>query len=164
MLIGGLFNAGKTRLLTKFAESVRNRAFVCANFFYGHNFCPWSSKADLSRLLDDLLFLGEMQNFSKDERKAIRSQFPNFPTEKAISEFKKKYKHIDVDTGYHYDFFVPGDEFHQYFINRDAMQNFTGEMGKRFNQTLHQVRHFNVLCALATQEIENLDLKFRQLA
>lgn len=164
VLIGGMFNSGKTRLLTKFAESVKDRAFVCANYYYGRNFCAWSSKADLSRLMDDLLKLGEMQNFSKDERREIRKQFPMFPNEKEITAFKKKYRHINIDDGYHYDFFLPADEFHQYFINRDAMMNFTGEMGKRFNQTLHQVRHFNVLCALATQEIDILDLKFRQLA
>ena len=44
------------------------------------------------------------------------------------------------------------------------MSNFSGERGDRLLQTMHQVRHYNTLCVLATQDLDDLDVKLRKLA
>lgn len=57
-----------------------------------------------------------------------------------------------------------GDEFHQYLYARNSISNFAGETGEHLLQTMHQVRHYNTLCALATQDLDDLDNKLRRLA
>ena len=76
----------------------------------------------------------------------------------------KKYKYIPTNTGRHANFLLQGDEFHQYLYSRNSISNFAGEVGEKLLQTMHQVRHYNTLCTLATQDIDDLDLKLRRLA
>jgi len=75
----------------------------------------------------------------------------------------KKFKHIPYG-GIHCNFILQGDEFHQYLYSRNSISNFSGEKGDRLLQTMHQVRHYNTLCMLATQDLDDLDLKLRRLA
>ncbi len=82
----------------------------------------------------------------KKERDMIRRKYPYIPFNWRITEF-----------------FLAGDEWHAYFFARAAMSNFSGD-AKGFNTSLHQVRHFNVRGIFATQEIDDLDKKFRTLA
>lgn len=166
ILIWWKFNNWKTRLLAQIWETaIKFNKFVISNFYYWKAFLNFSSKKDFLLLVSDLLFLWELQNYNDEE---FNLYYKNYPEEwrKAMlnkrKEFRKKFKYIPFNW-YVCNFILLGDEFHQYFTNREAMSNFTGE-NKRFLTSLHQVRHFNTLMALATQDIEDLDLKFRKLA
>jgi len=83
VLIGGKFENGKTRLLAQFASDLYEKAntFVLANYQNAYSFLSWSSFNDFCNLLDDLLLLGEYQNFSDTEAKKIEQNFPNYFSE-----------------------------------------------------------------------------------
>jgi len=164
ILIGGKFENGKTRLLAQFAQDVyqKDDTFVIANYSTKYAFLKFSSFDDFANILDDLLLLGEYQNFTDKEAEEIQKDFPAyFSTDDR--EMLKKYVHIPAN-GNNCNFLLEGDEFHQYLYSRNSMSNFSGERGERLLQTMHQVRHYNTLCALATQDLDDLDLKLRRLA
>jgi len=75
---------------------------------------------------------------------------------------RKTYKNIPYNW-FHNEFLVLGDEFQNYMFNRGAMSNFAGD-NKNLLKLFHQVRHFNSLCVLGTQESDELDVKFRRLS
>lgn len=165
ILIGGKFNSGKTRLLAQFASDTytKKNTFVISNFYNAYSFCQFSSFKDFCNILDDLLLLGEYQNFTTEEGKKIMEKFPGYFNNEEFKIFKK-YRFIPSAGTDICNFVVEGDEFHQYLYNRSAMSNFSTEEGKKLLQTLHQVRHYNTLCVFSTQEIDELDLKLRHLA
>lgn len=164
ILIGGKFENGKTRLLAQFASELYEKpdTFVLSNYYNGYSFISWSSFADFVNILDDLLLLGEYQNFNNTEAKEIQEKFPNYFSEDERNSMKK-YKYIP-SSGKHCDFIMEGDEFHQYLYSRNSMSNFGGDDGEKLLQTMHQVRHYNLLCILATQDLDDLDNKLRKLA
>lgn len=166
-LIGWAFNDWKTRLLSQIWDTAyENKKFILSNFYYWKSFLNFSSVNDLRLLINDLLFLWEYQNHSDSEIIEIyKNYWKDFLKEeqKKRKEFRKKYKYIPYNNKYVCNFVMLWDEFHQYFYSRDALINFKWE-NKDFLTTLHQVRHYNVFCALATQDLEDLDLKFRKLA
>lgn len=165
ILIWGKFNAWKTRLLTQMASEVYEieDTFVISNFFNWYSFLQYSSFDDFIRLLDDLLLLWEYQNFTEQERNKIKNKFWKYFNQKIIDLIATKYPRIPKNW-YNSRFILQWDEFHQYLYNRNSMGNFSGENWKKLLQTLHQVRHYNTLLILATQDIEELDLKLRKLA
>jgi len=122
----------------------------------------FSSFDDFANVLDDLLLLGEYQNFTDKEAEEIEKDFPSYFSGEDRKIFEK-YPHIPGQ-GKNCNFLLEGDEFHQYLYSRNSMSNFSGERGERLLQTMHQVRHYNTLCALATQDLDDLDLKLRRLA
>ena len=69
ILIGGKFDNGKTRLLAQFASDVHEKlhTFVISNYYNGYSFLQFSSFDDFCNILDDLLLLGEYQNFTTQE-------------------------------------------------------------------------------------------------
>jgi hypothetical protein len=166
VLIWWKFASWKTRLLSQIWKTAfENKKFVISNFYLGYSFLNFSSKKDFLFLVNDLLFLGEIQNYSdEDFLLYYKNYWKDFINEwlKRRKEFRKKYKYIPCNW-YVCNFVVLCDEFHQYFSNREHMVNFSWE-NKEFLTSLHQVRHFNTLMVLATQDIEDLDLKFRKLA
>lgn len=166
-LIGWEFNNWKTRLLTQIGDTaIEKNKFVISNYYYWKAFLNFSSVNDLRLLINDLLYLWEYQNHTDNEIKEIYKNYGNWflkEIEKKRKEFRKKYKYIPYNNKYVCNFVLLWDEFHQYFYSRDALVNFKWD-NKDFLTTLHQVRHYNVFCALATQDLEDLDLKFRKLA
>lgn len=110
-----------------------------------------------------MLLLGEYQNFTSEEAKRIEEKFPDYFSEDERNALKK-YKWIPSGGKNHCDFILEGDEFHQYLYSRNSMSNFSGERGDKLLQTMHQVRHYNLLCILATQDLDDLDNKLRKLA
>ena len=114
-------------------------------------------------ILEDLATLGEVQNFDEEKIKTMYAKRKGMDYRIArIAAFRKAYPNIPVGTGYHSRFVLVGDEFAQYFPNRNAMSNFSGPK-KKYNTWLHQVRHFNTLMLLATQNVDHIDLRFREL-
>jgi len=164
ILIGWKFDNGKTRLLAQFAQDTHlvPHTFIISNFFNAYSFLSWSSFDDFCNILDDLLLLWEYQNFNMQEAEKIEQKFPNYFSE-GERKMLKKFKHIPYG-GIHCNFILQGDEFHQYLYSRNSISNFSGEKGDRLLQTMHQVRHYNTLCMLATQDLDDLDLKLRRLA
>lgn len=165
ILIGGKFNNGKTRLLAQFASDVYEKAntFVISNYYNAYSFISFSSFVDFVNILDDLLLLGEYQNFTGAESKKIEEKFPDYFSNEDRKIFEK-YKYIPTGGKEHCDFLLEGDEFHQYLYARNSISNFSGEIGEHLLQTMHQVRHYNTLCVLATQDLDDLDNKLRRLA
>jgi len=115
ILIGGKFNSGKTRLLSQFASdvSVRKNTFVISNFYNAYSFCSFSSFSDFVLILDDLLLLGEYQNFSGEDLKNIKNKFGDYFTAEDRKEVSK-YKYIPKEGKDVCNFVIMGDEFHQY--------------------------------------------------
>lgn len=139
--------------------------FIISNYYFWKSFLNFSSKKDFALLVNDLLFLWEVQNFSDDDFLKYYENYPKEFIKKELQkrkDFKKKYKYIPTNW-FVCNFMVLCDEFHQYFHNREHMSNFSWE-NKDFLTTLHQVRHYNTLMVLSTQDIGDLDLKFRKLA
>lgn len=160
------FEAWKTRFMTAMAEeSQKSGRFVLSNFYNWYSFLKWNSLEDLRKLLYDVWLLWEYQNFTDEEFEKIYKQdwTENLKTKlKERKEIRKKYKYIPKD-GYHNNFLIEGDEFQNYMFNRWAMTNFSGE-NKNLLKLFHQVRHFNSLIILWTQNSDELDVKFRRLS
>lgn len=175
VLIWGLFAKGKTRMLSMIAllwKKLKQEVFIISNFDNWYSDIFYSSLDDFINILDDLIFLWDYQNFSHYDRNEILKKFPSYfgKIEKdengkiinPFEEFKKKYKFIPTNW-YHNNFLLLWDEFHQYFYNTDSAF-FATEKGRKLLQTLHQIRHYNTFAVLATQELDELALKFRKLA
>ncbi len=128
ILIGGKFNEGKTRLLAQFAHDVHQvpDTFVISNYYNGYSFINFSSFNDFCTILDDLLLLGEYQNFTGEESKKIEERFPAYFSKEELKEVRK-FKWIPCDGKRHANFLLEGDEFHQYLYSRNSMSNFSGE-------------------------------------
>lgn len=166
ILIWWAFNNWKTRLLTLLAkEASKVWKFIITNFSNWYNNLRFSSKNDFWRLVNDIMIISEYQNYNDDEILEVYEGMWKEFIMKKIKErefIRRKYPFIPYNT-YPTEFFIWGDEWHAYFFSREAMSNFTGE-SKDWNITLHQIRHFNAQWVFATQEIEDLDKKFRTLA
>lgn len=165
VLIWWLFAKGKTRMLSMIAylwKTFKKETFIISNYDNGYSDLFYSSLEDFINILNDLIYLWDYQNFSNSERKEILNKFPDYFGQNDYESFKKKYKYIPTN-GYHNNFLLLGDEFHQYFYNTDSAFFWT-EKWKILLQTLHQIRHYNTFCVLATQELDELALKFRKLA
>lgn len=166
IILDGLFNAWKTRLMTTLAKERKARqTFVLSNFWNWYTNIFWSSLLDLQNLLEDLLLLWEFQNFTDEDIKRMYMPMKNNIYKEKMEirkNIKKQYKNIPFDW-YFCNFLILWDEFQNYFYNREAMRNFTGDK-KRFLTLLHQVRHFNSLLIFWTQNASELDVKFRKLS
>lgn len=166
ILIGGAFKKWKTRFLALLCkEAQKIDKFVISNFANWYNQLRFSSLQDFQNILNDIMIISEYQNFDDQQIIEIYGDFWKEKLKEKIQERKnirKKYWYIPYNWRFT-EFFIAGDEFHAYFYSRDAMSNFSGKK-KQLNITLHQVRHFNVQGAFATQEIDELDKKFRNLA
>lgn len=166
ILIGGAFNKGKTRLLSLLAREARHIGkFIITNFSNGYNHLRFSSLKDFQLLLNDIMVISEYQNYGDDEIDEVyagmgKKYMTKKRRERAI--LRVKYPYIPFN-GEITEFFLGGDEWHAYFYSRNAMSNFAGE-NRDFNITLHQARHFNLQGVFATQELDDLDKKFRTLA
>ena len=160
------FETWKTRFMTQIAkDSQESGRFVLWNFYNWYNFIKWNSLEDLRLLLYDVWLLGEYQNFSDEELKKLYIQDWNetYKEKKKQRQYlRKKYKYIPYN-GYHNNFLILGDEFQNYMFNRGAMSNFSWD-NKNLLKLFHQVRHFNSLLILWTQESDELDVKFRRLS
>lgn len=166
IVIDWKFETGKTRFLAQLAQDSKEKGiFVLSNFYNWYNFIKWNSLEDLKNLLYDVWLLGEYQNFTDQDLKNIYYQDSKETYKQKLIERKnirKKYKNIPYNW-YHNRFAILWDEFQNYFFNRWAMWNFSWE-NKNLLKLFHQVRHFNSLCVLATQESDELDVKFRRLS
>jgi hypothetical protein len=162
IFIWGMFGQGKTWLLAHIWSLIYNQknTFFIANFKNSYSFINYSSFEDFCNILDDLLILGDYQNFNFSEKEEIKKEFPWY-FEISFTEFEKKYKYIPKNLPCR--FVVAGDEFHQYLYNRFAMVNFSWEHWKKLLSTLHQVRHYNTLLILSTQNVFKIDEALRVL-
>ena len=164
LVLDWLFRAGKTRFMTQLAkDSEKHKLFALSNFRNGYNFLQWGSLEDFLELLKDLLVLGEYQNFTVEDLKLFYWTQPEVLKEKMAirKHIEKTYKYIPKDK--HCKFLILCDEWQNYFYNRGAMSNFTGDRSD-FLTLLHQVRHFNSLLVFGTQNASELDVKFRKLS
>lgn len=152
--------------MSLFAKEARARGkFVITNFANGYKHLRFMSVRDLYLLLVDIMVVSEYQNHSDEEIKKVYDGMGEEYMKKKLKEramLRKKYPYIP-NNGRATEFWLGGDEFHAYFYSRLAMSNFSGEF-KDFNVLLHQVRHFNLQGVFATQELDDLDKKFRTLA
>lgn len=166
IVIDGKFETWKTRFMSQLAKDSQSIwRFVLSNFYNWYSFIKWNSLEDLKNLLYDVWLLWEYQNFTDEELKRIYQQDGKDNLKEKIKqrkEIKKKYKNIPCNWFYN-SFLILWDEFQNYMFNRGAMSNFSWE-NKNLLKLFHQVRHFNSLCVLWTQESDELDVKFRRLS
>lgn len=166
IVLDGKFWTWKTRFMAQLAkESLPKWIFVLSNFYNWYNFIKWNSLEDLKNILYDVWLLGEYQNYTDAELKAIYCEDWKAVEKEKFKirrELKKKYKYIPSNW-FSNRFMVLGDEFQNYFFNRGAMSNFSGD-NKNLLKLFHQVRHFNTMLILGTQNSDELDVKFRRLS
>ena len=166
IVIDWKFETWKTRFMTALAkESQKAWRFVISNFYSGYNFIKRNSLEDLRNLLYDVWLLWEYQNFTDEELKEIYKEDGKKELKEKLRirrELKRKYKNIPYNW-FNNSFLFLWDEFQNYFFNRGAMANFSGG-NKELLKLFHQVRHFNSLVVIWTQESDELDVKFRRLS
>ena len=73
---------------------------MISNYYNGYSFLSWSSFNDFVSILDDLLLLGEYQNFDREDRERIGAKFELYFKD---SDLGKKYPYIPTD-GRHCNF------------------------------------------------------------
>lgn len=153
----------KTRLLTQIARDVKDKhteTIIISNFFCEYIDLYFSSIQDFKLLQIDIARLWEYLNFDDKEKKEIEKYFPWY-FRIVDDELNKKVKKIK----WKYDILTLWDEFYAYFHNRNFMSNFsTKNWWDELLLNLHQTRHSNQTIILASQDDDNIDLDFRQIA
>lgn len=157
------FKAGKTRFMTNLQKDATEYINI-GNFWTWYTHIRFNSMNDLINLLLDIQELSEYQNYDIEDIKIIyKAEWLNAINNKLESRKKlNKYKHIPHD-GYYTKFLWCCDEFQNLFFSRNALSNFSGA-NKVLLKLLHQVRHMNSLFVFATQNADELDIKFRRLS
>lgn len=153
----------KTRFMTNLQKQANNYILI-SNFYTGYTHIRFNSMQDLINLLLDIQKLSEYQNYSIEELKVIywRENGEALSRKLANYEELKQYKNIPKD-GYYTKFLWTCDEFQNLFFSRNSLSNFSW-WNKVLLKLLHQVRHMNSLFIFATQNADELDIKFRRLS
>ncbi len=153
----------KTRFMVNIQKDAKNYIII-SNFFSWYTDVRFNSMDDLINLLQDIEKLSMYQNFDFSQLKNIYSWENKEIIEKkqAIRLNINKYKNIP-NNWYYTKFLWTCDEFQNLFFSRNSLSNFSG-WNKVLLQLLHQVRHMNSLFIFATQNADELDIKFRRLA
>lgn len=163
-LLDGETGSWKTRLLTEISSDARQqeqKLIVISNFYNAYSDFYFASLQDFKLLQIDIARLWEFSNFDDNEKKEIEKAFPGYFAFLSESEFKNKIKKIKNT----YNILTLGDEFYAYFHNRNFMGNFSKkDWWDELLLNLHQTRHSNQTVILASQDDDNLDLDFRQIA
>jgi len=157
------FWAWKTRFMVNLQKDWSNFINI-SNFYSWYTHIRFNSLDDLINLLLDIQKLSEYQNYDENEVKHIYSWEWNEVLNKKLENIKelKKYKNIPKDW-YYTKFLWTCDEFQNLFFSRSALSNFSWG-NKILLKLLHQVRHMNSLFIFATQNADELDIKFRRLS
>ncbi len=160
--------AWKTRLLTQISKDRREQnknLIIISNFLNWYWDFGFLSMNDFKLLQIDIARLWEQNNFDLEQKKIIERQFPGYflPNKEDEDEVKllKKIKKIK----WKYDFLTLCDEFYWYFHNRNFQSNFSKKTNwDHLLLNLHQTRHNNQTILMRSQDGDNLDLDFRQIA
>lgn len=154
----------KTRFMVNIQKDAKNYIII-SNFFSWYTDIRFNSMDDLINLLTDIEKLSMYQNYSIEELNIVYKQesLHILNEKKSIRlNIKNKYKNIPSDW-YYTKFLWTCDEFQNLFFSRNSLSNFSW-WNKILLQLLHQVRHMNSLFIFATQNADELDIKFRRLA
>ena len=162
ILLDWKFWTWKNRFMVQVQKNSKNY-IVLSNFYSGYTNLRWNSLQDLTLLLQDVWKLSEYQNFSLEQLKHYYKDNIEQLNEKVANWHEmKKYKNLPCNW-YYTKFLFTCDEFQNLFFNRNSLANFSGN-NKILLKLLHQIRHLNSLMIFATQNADELDLKFRRLS
>jgi len=109
-------------------EAKEDGRFVLSNYYNTSEFLRWNSKKDLMHLMQDLLALGEMQNFTLDDvDKAYSGEGKDRVKDKkkAILSLRRRFPNIP-HSGFSCRFLLEGDEMQNIFFSRGHSENFAG--------------------------------------
>lgn len=137
---------------------------VISNYYSWYTHIRFNSVDDMINLLLDVQELSEYQNYSAEEIKEYYKAESKEIIQKKLDSNKKlsKFKNIPKDW-YYTKFLWTCDEFQNLFFSRNSLSNFNWK-NSILLKLFHQVRHMNSLLIFATQNADELDLKFRRLA
>lgn len=166
MIVDGLFWRGKTRFLTLLCQEAKKAwMIILSNFYNSSEDVRWNSAKDLILLMQDMWMLGEYQNYTQEDvRKMYESEGKKRVEEKINMMKKIAKKYPNIPHGWFVTkLFLAGDEIQNIFFNRNSMENFAGDR-KGLLKLLHQIRHFNTLCAFALTDRDEIDRKFKRIS